>query len=309
MQFSAGADICVIDNDSSDDSLSFLKAEYPQVKIFINEKNLGFAAGYNQGLRSIHAEYLVLLNSDVEVTANWLDPIINLMDADPKIAAAQPKILDAKKKTHFEYAGASGGFLDRFAYPYCRGRIFDTLEEDKGQYEERTEVHWASGACFFMRKAIYDELGGLDEDLFAHMEEIDLCWRARTKGYSVYCEPASTVYHEGGATLSGHAPFKSYLNFRNNLVMLLKNDRSGYTYLLIYIRMLMDGLSVLRFLFQGRPSHAWAVLKAHLHFYRDIGNTLKKRRALGGLSAPRAPYSIVMRYFLMEKKYFSELES
>lgn len=307
LQFSPLARVVVIDNASSDDSVTFLNNEFPQVELIQNPSNLGFAGGYNQGLKQIDAEYLVLLNSDVEVTAHWLEPLLKLMDADKQIAAVQPKILDAKKKTHFEYAGAAGGFLDRYAYPYCRGRIFDSLEADMHQYDEAIEVHWASGACFFIRKKIFDALGGLDEDLFAHMEEIDLCWRARGKGYTIYCEPVSSVYHEGGATLSGHSPFKSYLNFRNNLIMLVKNDRSGYTFLLLYVRMLMDGLSVLRFLAQGRGDHAWAVLKAHLHFYTSLGNTLKKRRVLGGLRAQRSPFSIVMRYFIQGKTTFDKL--
>jgi GT2 family glycosyltransferase len=307
MQFSQEAQVMVIDNASTDNSVSFLQNSYPQIQIIQNPKNLGFAGGYNLGLKTIEAEYLVLLNSDVEVTENWLQPIISLLDNEPRIAAVQPKILDARKKNHFEYAGACGGFLDRYAYPYCRGRIFETLEEDTSQYNEAIEVHWASGACFFIRKKVFDELKGLDEDLFAHMEEIDLCWRARGKGYLIYCEPASTVYHQGGATLSGHSPFKSYLNFRNNLIMLLKNDRSGHTFILLYVRLLLDGLSVVRFIFQGRLDHAWAVFKAHLHFYRGIGKTLKKRRELGGNSSARSPFSIVYRYFAQGRTTFDSL--
>jgi GT2 family glycosyltransferase len=306
---SDGADIIVIDNASTDGSVEFIKGTFPQVRIIQNPSNLGYAGGYNRGLEGLTHKYFILLNSDVEVTSSWIEPIIERMESETSIGIVQPKILDAKRRTHFEYAGACGGFLDRYAYPYCRGRLFDTLEEDKSQYDDALEVHWASGACFFIRRELFLTLGGLDEDLFAHMEEIDLCWRARGKGHKVYCEPRSMVFHQGGATLDGHSPFKSYLNFRNNLIMLVKNDRSGRTGWLVFVRMLMDGLSIVRFITQLRFRHAFAVLKAHIHFYSSIGSTLKKRAQLKGQSAPRSDFSVVLEYFLKGKKAFSELPS
>ncbi len=309
LEHSSGAEVIVIDNASSDGSVDLLKVSFPEVRVIQNPSNLGYAGGYNLGLAELKHDYFILLNSDVEVTPCWIQPIIDRMEKTSAIGIVQPKILDAKERSHFEYAGACGGFLDRYAYPYCRGRLFDTLEKDEGQYDDPMEVHWASGACLFIRSVLFNELGGLDEDLFAHMEEIDLCWRARGKGHQVYCEPASVVFHQGGATLDGHSPFKSYLNFRNNLIMLVKNDRSGRTGWLLFVRMLMDGLSVIRFVTQLRFRHAFAVLKAHLDFYRSIRKTLDKRTQLKGRSAPRSDFSVVVAYFIKAKRTFSELPS
>lgn len=299
--------VAVIDNASEDGSVQWMKEHHPEVQLIENKENLGFAGGYNEGLKSLDTDIIVLLNSDVEVTENWLDPLIEEFVSNEKVAACQPKILDQLKKSHFEYAGACGGFLDRYGYPYCRGRVFDTLEADSGQYDTPMDVHWASGACLAIRKEIYESMGGLDEDLFAHMEEIDLCWRIRRHGLRVRVIPSSVVYHMGGATLSGHSPYKSYLNFRNNLIMILKNDRSGTTLWLIWVRMVMDALSFLRFIAQGRGKHAWAVLKAHRDFYGTLSKTLSKRRKLGRAHAARSNFSAVWWYFGKKRERFDEL--
>ncbi|MCB0509691.1 MAG: glycosyltransferase family 2 protein, partial [Bacteroidetes bacterium] len=216
-------DVIVADNASTDNSLEFLKENFPDVQTIVFEKNHGFTGGYNRALKSLEHEYFVLLNSDIEVSKNWIEPIIRLMDGDKLIAACQPKILDYNKRDYFEYAGASGGYIDFLGYPFCRGRIFDALEKDEGQYDDAKRVFWASGACLFVRSEVYKKLGGLDEYFFAHMEEIDLCWRMQNEGYHVWVEPLSKVYHVGGGTLQSDSPKKTYLNFRNNLFLILKN--------------------------------------------------------------------------------------
>ncbi len=299
--------IAIIDNASTDDSKQFVSSQYPEIEWIQLDHNYGFAGGYNKGLVGRTEDIVVLLNSDVEVTEGWLTPLLTEFENDPSLSAAQPKVLDATHRDRFEYAGASGGFLDRYAYPYCRGRLFDTLEVDKGQYDEVIDVHWATGASLFFRLQDYYDLEGLDEDLFAHMEEIDLCWRARRKGKRVICVPQSTVYHLGGGTLSGYQPFKSYLNFKNSLIIFLKNDHSGKTFSRMFTRMMMDGLSILRFLSQLRFGHAIAVLKAHIHFYIALPSTLKKRKALGNARAEIGSKSIVLDYFAKGKKHFSKL--
>lgn len=304
---SEGHTIAIIDNASTDESKDFVQTKYPEIEWIQLDDNYGYAGGYNKGLKGRSEDIAVLLNSDVEVTDKWLDPIISAMQNDITITAAQPKILDEQHRDRFEYAGASGGFLDKYNYPYCRGRLFDTLEEDHGQYDEPIEVQWATGACLFIRLKDFHELRGFDEDLFAHMEEIDLCWRARRKGKRVMCFPASSVFHLGGGTLSGYRPFKSYLNFKNSLIIFIKNDHSGHTWSRLFIRMILDGLSVIRFLYQLRVRHALAVLKAHLHFYISLGSTLRKRRELGSENAPLAERSIVYDYFVAGKKNFSDL--
>lgn len=308
VEHSAGHRIAIIDNASEDDSMAYVQSTYPDIEWIQLDKNYGYAGGYNKGLSTRQEEVAVLLNSDVEVTEGWLEPIIDEFKRDSSISAAQPKILDARRRDHFEYAGASGGFLDKLAYPYCRGRLFDTLEIDSGQYNDLIDIHWATGACLFFRLKDYIALEGLDEDLFAHMEEIDLCWRARRNGKRVICVPRSTVYHLGGGTLSGYRPFKSYLNFKNSLIIFVKNDRSGRTLIRLCTRMIMDGLSILRFVSQFRFGHAFAVLKAHLHFYMSLPSTLKKRKSLGNSSAEIGTQSIVLQYFGRRKKYFSDLK-
>jgi GT2 family glycosyltransferase len=304
---SAGHTIAVIDNASNDDSKFFVSSQFPEIEWIQLDQNYGFAGGYNKGLADRSEDIAVLLNSDVEVTKGWLNPILVEFENDSSLCAAQPKILDATHRDRFEYAGACGGFLDRYAYPYCRGRLFDTLEIDKGQYDTVIDIHWATGAALFFRLQDYYDLDGLDEDLFAHMEEIDLCWRARQKGKRVICVPQSTVYHLGGGTLSGSRPFKSYLNFKNSLIIFLKNDRSGKTFIRLFARMMMDGLSILRFMSQLRFGHALAVLKAHIHFYISLPSSFKKRRALGHGRATIGNKSIVVDYFVKQKKHYSEL--
>ena len=252
IQFSENAVIYVADNASTDDSIEVIKREFPTVKIIQNKDNYGFAKGYNEALQFVDEPYYALVNSDVEVTKNWLNPIYELFEKDTKIAIIQPKILDFKKKTHFEYAGAAGGFIDKYGYPFCRGRIFETLEEDKGQYNDETEIFWATGACFFIRKDVYHELKGFDADFFAHQEEIDLCWRAFNLGYKTKYTSKSVVYHVGGATLDAANPMKTYLNFRNSLYMLVKNLPIGELFLVIFMRMILDGIAALKFLVQGK---------------------------------------------------------
>ncbi len=307
------SEIFVIDNGSSDDSIKFLKQKFPSVKILLNENNFGYAKGYNDGLKKIDADYFILLNSDVQVTKNWIEPIIALMEANKKIAACQPKLLNYNIRDEFEYAGGAGGFIDKYGYPFCRGRIFDSFEKDKGQYNDSREIFWASGACLFVRSKTFFEAGQLDEDFFAHMEEIDLCWRMKNMGYKVmYCSD-SVVYHIGGGTLSKISPEKTFLNFRNNLILLSKNHAPEYFRSKILIRFLLDGVAGLRFLFAGQFSHFVAVLKAHGSFYGAMRRTFKKRRAMKKRISnytTSAVYkkSIVWEYFVKGKKKFSEMD-
>ena len=280
IKYSTGAQIIVADNQSSDDSLSFLNEHFPNVEVIINPSNDGFSTGYNLALKQVQAEYYVLLNSDVEVTENWIEPIITLLDSNKQIAACQPKILDYNNRTTFEYAGAAGGFIDKYGYPFCRGRIFNVLEEDKGQYNTTKEVFWATGACMFVRAEAFWKVGGFDDDYFAHMEEIDVCWRMKNIGYQIYVEPKSCVYHVGGGTLNKLSPRKTFLNFRNNLTTLTKNASPRFLFFKILYRMILDGVAAFKFLFEGSGSHFIAVLKAHFSFYAQLPSTLKKRKAM-----------------------------
>ena len=277
LKFSEVAEVIVADNKSSDDSVYFLKSQFPQVSIILNPSNDGFAKGYNLALKQVQSEYYVLLNSDVEVTKNWIEPIIKLMDANLKIAACQPKILDYNHPTKFEYAGAAGGFIDKYGYPFCRGRIFNILEDDRSQYNNIKEVFWATGACMFIRAEAFWKVGGFDDDYFAHMEEIDVCWRMKNIGYKVYIEPSSKVYHVGGGTLNKLSPRKTFLNFRNNLVTLTKNAAPRFLFFKIIYRMVLDGVAALKFLAEGNGSHFIAVVKAHFSYYKHLPSTLKKR--------------------------------
>ena len=275
--YSREATIYVIDNASTDASLPVLKEEFPSVKIIQNTANFGFAQGYNEGLNFIEEEIYCLVNSDVEVTDNWLTPILNLFNENPNTAIIQPKILDYKNKAYFEYAGAGGGFIDKFGYPFCRGRIFDTIEKDNGQYDDVLKIFWASGACFFIRKEIYRELNGFDADFFAHQEEIDLCWRSFNRNYdALYCG-LSTVYHLGGATLATSNPKKTFLNFRNSLLMLTKNLPSNQLLIIILVRMILDGIAGIQFLVKGKFKHTLAILKAHFTYYSMLSKALAKR--------------------------------
>jgi GT2 family glycosyltransferase len=277
IQFSPEATVYVADNASTDESVAFIKNNFPTVKIVQNKTNQGFAGGYNDALQHIDAEIYALVNSDIEVTENWLKPILETFETEPETAIIQPKLLDFKRKEYFEYAGAGGGFIDQFGYPFCRGRVFDTLEKDNGQYNDKTEIFWASGACFFIRTAIYKDLKGFDEDFFAHQEEIDLCWRAINKGYVIKYISESTVYHVGGATLQQANPQKTYLNFRNSLLMLIKNLPKGTLFKVLLIRLLLDGIAGVKFTLEGRFVHCWAIIRAHFSFYRLFLRNYKKR--------------------------------
>ncbi|GAB2816756.1 glycosyltransferase family 2 protein [Ferruginibacter profundus] len=302
--------VIVADNASTDDSVAFIKAQYPQVEIIINNSNEGFAKGYNTALKQVQSDYYVLLNSDVEVTPNWIAPVIELMESDIAIAACQPKLLAFHNKTHFEYAGASGGWLDILGYPFMRGRVFDFCEEDKGQYNDARACFWASGAALFVRAAVYHAMGGLDEYFFAHQEEIDLCWRMQLAGHKVYVQPASVVYHVGGGTLPKGNSRKTFLNFRNNLVMLAKNLSFGNALWKISFRLGLDAVSAWQNLLKGDSGYFMAVLKAHLHFFKWL--LLQKKQSVFPVHKHGKPYGlykglVVWKYFVQKKKTFSEI--
>ncbi|OFY51490.1 MAG: glycosyl transferase family 2 [Bacteroidetes bacterium GWF2_41_31] len=302
------ADVWVADNCSSDGSVELLRQKFPQVSLIVNESNGGFSTGYNQALSQIKAEYYILLNSDIEVTPNWIEPVIKLMDQDITIAACQPKIRSYYNKPDFEYAGASGGFLDKYGYPFCRGRLFQHLETDQQQYDDAIEVFWATGACFFVRAEVYHHLGGLDDDFFAHMEEIDFCWRAKNKGYKIMVCPQSVVFHIGGGTLPKSSARKTYLNFRNNFVLLYKNLPDNRLMKVFIARLFLDGAAALKFLLQGGVKDFAAVIRAHFYFYSHFAALKKKRKNLlqtkvtclyGG--------NIAFDHYLWQKKKFTDL--
>lgn len=302
--------IIVGDNASTDDSISFIKTHYPQVSILENDQNYGFAGGYNHILARVKADYFVLLNSDVEVPKNWIKPVIELMQQDERIAVAQPKIKWQLQQTQFEYAGAAGGFIDCYAFPFCRGRIFDQLENDENQYNNAIDIFWASGAAFFIKSKAWQQVNGLDEDLFAHMEEIDLCWRLKNLGYRIICCPAAEVYHLGGGTLNANNPYKTYLNFRNNLIIMQKNLPKGDAYVRIFVRLWFDLSAWFQFLLKGKPQFTWAISKAHFHFFKQLGKTAKKRGAVQiPITTLSGVYhgSIVWAYFIKGVKKFSQL--
>lgn len=301
--FSEEATIYVADNASTDNSIDVIQTQFPSVKIIQNSGNFGFAKGYNEALQLVEEPYYALVNSDIEVTENWLVPIIKMFENEPETAIIQPKILNFKKKTHFEYAGAAGGFIDKLGYPFCRGRIFETIEEDKNQYDDEIPIFWASGACFFIRKEVYRNLNGFDPDFFAHQEEIDLCWRAFNLGYRTKFTYKSTVYHVGGATLQQSNPKKTFLNFRNSLLMLVKNLPKSQLFPIIFLRLCLDGLAGIQFIFKGKFSHCWAIIKAHFDFYR-IGNQFYKKRTTNQRSDYYKINSIVYRYFIKNGKVF-----
>lgn len=302
--------LIVADNASTDDSISFLQQYYPAVKIIRNRENEGFAKGYNTALKDISANYYVLLNSDVEVTKEWITPIVSLMETDKKIAACQPKILSFENKNFFEYAGAAGGWIDKFGYPFSRGRVFDFCEEDKQQYDSISDVFWASGAAFFVRSSVFHELGGFDEDFFAHQEEIDLCWRMQRAGYKILAVPSSVVYHVGGGTLPMGNSKKVYLNFRNNLLMLSKNLPFWEKAWKIPLRILLDNIAGLQAISRGDRQTFRSVQKAHLHFLKS--KTSKKnsiflpKKSMKNLAGVFNG-SIVYKYFIQKKKSFSEI--
>jgi len=306
INYSPEAAIYVADNASTDASVAFVKSNFPSVQIIQNSENFGFAEGYNEALKRIDAEYYALINSDIEVTSNWLQPIISLFESEPNTAIIQPKIRDFKNKNYFEYAGAAGGFIDQYGYPFCRGRIFETLEKDNQQYDDEYSIFWASGACFFIRSNVFHNLKGFDADFFAHQEEIDLCWRVLNKGYQIKYTSKSTVYHVGGATLAQGNPQKTYLNFRNSLLMLLKNLPKSSLFQVLVLRMLLDGLAGIQFLVKGKFSHFWAILRAHYSFYRLFSRNYKKRETTQIQSYYKIK-SIVYPYFIKKRSIFAEI--
>lgn len=307
------ADVYVIDNDSKDNSVAYMEQSFPQVKIVILPKNYGFAGGYNHGLKDIPHEFYILLNSDVEVTPNWITPVINYIDSQHGMVACQPKIMDFHRKDWFEYAGAAGGYIDKDGYAFCAGRIFYEFERDEQQYSQNQEVFWASGAALFIKSSAWKEAAGLDEDFFAHMEEIDLCWRLKNRGYKIGACREAIVYHYGGGTLDRFSPFKTYLNFRNNLYMIVKNYRGANLFFKLIRRMTLDGLAAIRFITEGKIPFFLSVLKAHYSFYRNIGKLMKKRKFeesmanqpnLSGLYRG----SIIKHFFIRKKHHFGDLD-
>ncbi len=308
LQYSSKATIVVADNASADDSVLFLNQKFPSVVIVQNTENGGFAKGYNDALKKVDAAYYILLNSDVEVTENWIEPIISLMDADNTIAACQPKILAYNEKNKFEYAGACGGFIDKYGYPFCRGRIFNSLEEDQGQYNNNMEILWATGACMFVRSKVFHQLNGFDEDYFAHMEEIDLCWRMKNIGYKIYVVPQSRVYHLGGGTLNKLSPRKTYLNFRNNLITYTKNHADRYLFIKVIFRLKLDGIAAFKFLFEGSPKHFLAVIRAHFAYYALLPSTLAKRKKLKNTTGYKPATTGILNHNIVVLHYFKNTD-
>jgi GT2 family glycosyltransferase len=276
--YSENARIVVADNLSTDDSVTYLTSEFPSIEIIQNKSNGGFAMGYNEALRQVDSPYYLLLNSDIEVSENWLSPLYEKIQ-DPNVSGCQPKVLAYNNKNYFEHAGASGGFLDRNYFPFCRGRIFELTEKDNGQYDNPTEIFWTTGACMLIKSKVFHANKGFDDDFFAHMEEIDLCWRIKRNGGSFWVVPSSKVYHVGGGTLNYMSPFKTYLNFRNSLYTITKNHE-GILFFKIFYRMLLDGLAGLLFFVKGSPRHTLAVIQAHTSFYKMLKSMLKKRKEL-----------------------------
>ncbi|MFC7356996.1 glycosyltransferase family 2 protein [Jejudonia soesokkakensis] len=307
VSYSKEATLYVADNNSSDDSVLFLKQNYPSVNIIQNTANGGYAKGYNDALAKLSEDIIVLLNSDIEVTHNWLSPLLSEFEKDSQLVAAQPKILDFKNKEYFEYAGAAGGFLDALGYPFCRGRIFTTLEKDEGQYDDIKTIFWATGACLFVRNDAFKTVEGFDEDFFAHQEEIDLCWRLQASGGVIKYVGTSKVYHVGGATLTSANPRKTFYNFRNTLLLIVKNVQGIQAWYKILIRMILDGVAFFQFLLEGKPNHAWAIFRAHLSFYRLLPSFLRKRKKEATQLKYSEINSIIWAYFIQKKKKYHQL--
>ncbi len=297
------ASVYVVDNASTDGSVDFIKTNFPEIHLIQHQSNLGYADGYNRAVGQIDADLLCLINNDVLTTAGWLEPMIAAFKSKPLLAMAQPKILNLNRPTHFEYAGAAGGFLDRFGYPFCRGRIFDHVEEDRNQYAT-AEIFWASGACLFVRKNVFESLKGFDGSFFAHMEEIDLCWRAKLLGHQVWAIMESQVFHLGGGTLTYNSPRKTRLNFRNSLFMLIKNTQK-HLFPTLLVRMILDGLAAWRFMFQGKPKHFAAIFMAHIDLYRK-GKYYRGHQSKALRMIALNP-SIVWKYYLLGRKTYDEL--
>ena len=308
----AGVEIIVADNASTDSSLSILKAKFPTVRTIILDRNYGFAGGYNKALAQVEADYFVLLNSDVEVTGDWLETMLEYMNSHLNIAACQPKILSYDQPTYFEHAGAAGGYIDRYGFPFCRGRVLGVAEEDKGQYDSIVDIFWATGACLMIRSRVFREVGGLDDDFFAHMEEIDLCWRLKSRGYRIVCIPESSVFHVGGGALGYESPYKTYLNFRNNLLMLYKNLPSGLLKKIMFSRFIFDYAAALQLFITGKPKNAMIIFKARRDYKKMRPDFVEKRNQNMKLSTTDTKSdiyqkSIVLDYFLKGKKTYNSL--
>lgn len=303
LAYSGQANVYLADNASEDHSIQLVRDLFPTVRIIQNDGNYGFAQGYNLALQHVEEPVYALVNSDIEVTEDWLGPIIEIFDKDRETAIVQPKIRDYKNRQYFEYAGAAGGFIDKYGYPFCRGRIFNTIEKDNRQYDDERYIFWASGACFFIRRNVFRQLGGFDGDFFAHQEEIDLCWRANNLGYKIKYTPKSVVYHVGGATLQSGNPKKTFLNFRNSLLMLVKNLPKDKLFPVIFIRLVLDGIAGAQFILQGKFRHCFAVVKAHFHFYHLISKNLKKREGFQ-VQHYFSARSIVFDYFIRKIRTF-----
>ena len=304
------AEVIIADNGSTDDSLDFVRAQYPGLRIIELDKNYGFAGGYNRALQQVKADYYVLLNDDVEVTPGWIEPVVAQMQQHPDTAICQPKLLMYDQRDTFEYAGGAGGFLDKYGYPFCRGRMFTSLEQDNGQYNTPGEIFWASGAAMFVRADVWHQLGGLDDDFFAHMEEIDFCWRAKNAGYRVeYC-PQSTVFHVGGGTLPKSNPRKTYLNFRNNMALLYKNLPKRRLAWVMCSRIVLDYVAGFKFLMERKPKEFSAVVDAHKAFYKWLPQLKKKRQGLKQQSRVSGMYQglLLIDYYLLGKKKYSDLK-
>lgn len=308
----SGADVLVVvaDNHSTDDSVAVVKESFPQVYLIENDTNGGFATGYNKALQHVDAKYYVLLNSDIEVTPGWLEPLVEMMDKNPRIAACQPKIRSYQQPEKFEYAGAAGGFIDIFGYPFCQGRIFQCIEEDHNQFDQQKEIFWATGACMMVRADVYKQIGGLDDDFFAHMEEIDFCWRAKQFGYVVTYQPESVVFHVGGGTLPKKSWKKTYLNMRNNSMMLCKNLPKRFLLPVMVIRFILDFVAAIKFLADGGWHDLWAVFRAHMSFYRSLPKTLRKRSKIPGIAVSQMyKGNIVFEHYILRRKFFQQLNS
>jgi GT2 family glycosyltransferase len=307
--FSGDAEVIVADNASTDDSVQFLRSRFQDVRVVELPQNYGFAEGYNRALKEVKADCYVLLNSDVEVTENWLDPVLGYMQQHPDVAVCQPRIRWYHQKEKFEYAGACGGMIDWLGYPFCRGRIFQSLEIDEGQYNDIADIFWATGACMFIRSEVFHSVGGFDASFFAHMEEIDLCWRIKHHGHNIRCIPGSVVFHMGGATLNKSNPTKTYYNFRNNLSMLYKNLPSGKLLKVIPPRLVLDGIAGIKFLLEGDLKDCLAVLRAHFAFYgRVLNGTVRREKKIGDKIGPVFNRSIIVEHYIKGKKKYSELK-
>ena len=307
------ADLIIVDNGSTDDSVSFLQEHYRDVHLLAFEENLGFAGGYNRAIEELDYQTVILLNSDVELTSGWLDQPMQLLNSSPEIAAVQPTLRAQRSPKDFEYAGAAGGFIDRLGYPFCRGRIFDTIEEDRGQYADSVDLFWASGACLIIRRAVYREVGGLDTLLFAHQEEIDLFWRLNARGWRIVSAPQSIVYHVGGASLSADSPRKVFLNFRNNLLMIYKNLPAPTLHRVLFARMILDLVAMLVYLLRLRPGQAASVLKGWRCFlikrqrYESTRQENLKKTVRPISPELMKPYSLLFQYYFKGRKRYSDL--